>query len=317
MTTTIEQIWAGLRAAGSEPLHRRIDATHPLELYAVVEPPNRPGLVLFCPTQPPRPRVMRSLAIERGVRPDGRAWLRILLDEPSLAPVFATLCNDVVAFTRSGVSADGAAIAVLSRIERWRALLDGGRASLDRNALRGLIAELVVLENEVMTVLPAFDAVAAWTGPDGSPQDFTLPGGLRLEVKAIGPSAATVAIHGLDQLDPGPDRLTLIVVRLLDVPAESDDAVTAPDLVGRHEARLDGEPAALAELQRRLAAAGWTEHPDHAAFAVRIVGLERYAVDDRFPRLTRAMVPPGIEAVQYAVRLPPAAGGPARREALR
>lgn len=177
---TIEELWWPLRAKRAQPLRRRLDADHLLELYTVVEPPNRPGPVLFCPRQPPRPRVMRSLTIDRGVRRDGRAWLRVLLDNPVLEPVFLALCNEVVAFNRTGLSAEGAAVALLSRIERWRARLEGSRASLDRAALRGLIAELVLLERDVMAVLPAFDAVAAWTGPDGSPQDFTLPGGRRL-----------------------------------------------------------------------------------------------------------------------------------------
>lgn len=98
------------------------------------------------------------------------------------------------------------------------------------------------------------------------------------------------------------------------VSADRDDAVTATRLVASLVARLGGEPAALAELQRRLAAAGWSEHPDHETHAVRVVGIVRHAVDESFPRLTRAMVPAGIEAVQYAVRLPAGERGSAARE---
>lgn len=45
-TATIEELWHSLRI-GPNAVHRRVDATHPLELYAEFEPPEHFGLVLF------------------------------------------------------------------------------------------------------------------------------------------------------------------------------------------------------------------------------------------------------------------------------
>jgi len=210
MTTTIEELWRELRGAGGEPLYRRVAADHPLELYAVVVPPDRRGLMLISPVDAPKPRALRTVSIERSWRTDGRWSLQVLLEQPDLEAEFAALCRDIARFTSAGISPEGAPAAVLRRIERWRALLEGGRGSMDALAQRGLAAELLVLEQEMLPALPPFEAVCAWTGPDGTPQDFTLPSGLRLEVKAARPSARTVRINGLDQLDPGPDVLELV-----------------------------------------------------------------------------------------------------------
>ncbi len=306
MTTTIEELWQDLRGAAGQPVYRRVSADHPLELYAVVAAPERVGLMVLGPVEPPRPRQLRTVTIERGRRPDGRWSLQVLLERPELRAEFTALCRDIVVFTRRGVSADGAAAAVLKRIERWRTLLEGGRVALDAAAQRGLAAELLVLEREVMPLLPAFDAVCAWTGPDGTPQDFILPGGLRLEVKAVRPAARTARINGLDQLDPGPDRLELVVVRLADAPAEAPDSFSLADQIGRLRDVLAREPAALGELESRLGALGWQDGPDMTLSHLRVAAIERHPVGEAFPRLTRTMVPAGIEDADYVISLPAA-----------
>jgi hypothetical protein len=68
--------------------------------------------------------------------------------------------------------------------------------------------------------------------------------------------------------------------------------------------RLASEPLALNEFDSRLAAAGWHEHADHDRFAVRLVGIERHAVDSAFPRLIRAGVPGGVLEADYEIALP-------------
>ncbi len=65
----IEELWSSLESTRPGPVHRRVDETHPLELYAEFEPPSRFGLVLFTHREPPEPRSLRSLQIERGQRP--------------------------------------------------------------------------------------------------------------------------------------------------------------------------------------------------------------------------------------------------------
>lgn len=223
-------------------------------------------------------------------------------------PVFAGLCRDIIVFTRTNVADDTAAAVILSRVDRWRRLLQGELRGLSESELRGLIGELVVLETELLPALPAIDAVTAWNGPFGAAQDFTLPNGQRIEAKALRRDASSCRINGLSQLDPGPDTLVLAVVRLDQTGADADGAISATRLVNRLRDRLLSEPFALNELDSRLAAAGWQEHPDHDRFAVRLLGIERHAVDSVFPRLIRSTVPGGVLEADYEIALPPALG---------
>lgn len=301
---TIEQTWQELRAGGEESRQRRVDATHPLDLYADYESPDRPGLVAVCGSRPPACRPLRALAIEYGQRTDGRWSLRLSLHDPRLLAVFAALCRDIVSFTRSGVDEGRLAAAVLSRIDHWRTLLERDAAGLGEAALRGLIGELLVLEQEVLAALPLREAVAAWRGPRGSPQDFLLPSGAWIEVKTVGRDAGTVRINGLGQLDSGADPLVLAVVRVEATGASAHHALTVPMLVTRLRDRMSADPDALAEFDATLAWAGWHDDPSHDASAVRLIAIQAHEVGPGFPRLTVGSVPAGIEDADYTIALP-------------
>jgi hypothetical protein len=305
-TATIEELWHSLRV-GPNAVHRRVDATHPLELYAEFEPPERFGLVLFQKGQPPEPRTLRSLQIDRGVRADGLWWLRLSVEGNALQPVFAGLCRDVISFTRTNVDEHAAASVILSRVDRWRKLLEGELRGMPIPELRGLIGELVILEADVLPLYSEADAVTAWTGPLGTAQDFRLPSGQRIETKAVRGDSTSCQIHGLDQLDAGPDPLVLAVVRLDETGADADGAITATSLIIALRNRLANDPAALNEFDSRLAAAGWHEHPDHDNFVVRVIAIEHFPVADTFPRLVRADVPHGVLDAVYEIALPLAA----------
>ncbi len=311
-TQTIEEKWKALKSRSHPVVHMRVDESHPLELYAEFEQPDRPGLVLFCSTKPPEAASLRAVLIEQGRRDDGKWSLRLSLVEPELESVFAGLCRDIVAFTRSGIPEEAAAIALLGRVSRWRALLEREQQGLSSSALRGLMAELLVLEQDVLPRMSELEAVRSWMGPFGTAQDFVLPGGERIEVKSVRHDASEVQINGLDQLDPAGDILRFVVMRMLDTARGSEGAESAPDIVARLGNRLAGHSLAKSEFENRLLMAGWHEHPSHAETVVKVTAIDEFLVDASFPRLIRSEVPAGIVDVNYTVSLPAIVGATSR-----
>jgi hypothetical protein len=302
----IEELWASLRREAVEA-QRRVDATHPLDLYADFEPPDRPGLILITDERPNDAPALQAIGIERRRRQDGRWSMRIFLEEPRLLPVFAELCRDIVEFSRYNSQSGLPSGLVLSRIERWRSLMQAEPVGLSRSQIRGLIGELLVLEKELLPVLLPDEAVSAWTGPLGASQDFRLPDGRKLEVKALDRHADRVQINGLDQLDSGVDPLQLVAVRLENTGINAEGAVTASRLIAQLRAQLNQAPAALQTFEVLLRFAGWVDAADTDSVVVRLERIDRYNVDDSFPRLTVATVPAGITAATYELLLPPPA----------
>lgn len=303
MTTTIERLWSELQAGGAAA-QRRIDAAHPHDIYADHAPPDQVGLVVVCATRPAEPEPLRSLLVESGRRTDGRWALHITLVEPSLRTVFAALCMDIVEATRAGVDNERLAATVLLRIERWRALLLRDRGGLDDTVLRGLLGELHTLETRVLPGATPREAVAAWTGPHGTPQDFQLDTGERLEVKALAPSATHVRINGLAQLDAAANPLILVVVRMQTTGVAAPGRTTAPEKVAHVRSLLAEDAGALIAFDDALAAMGWHQHPAHDEYAVHLFGIEEYAVTGTFPRLTVQTVPQGVVEADYIIELP-------------
>lgn len=281
-----------------------IDADHPQDLYADFAPPDQVGLVAICANRPTLPRPLKSISVEAGQRGDGRWSLRLALHHPALQPVFAALCDDIVEATTVGVDETQLGSAVLARLHRWRTLLERDVAGLDETTLRGLIGELVVLRSRLLPQLGARATAVAWQGPRGAAQDFLLPDGHRIEVKAVNWDAGDVQINGLQQLDPGSDKLTLAVVRMQVTGALALSATNAPRLIARLRELLSDDADALADFNDSLSLVGWHDHPSHDEFAVRILSVEAHAVDAAFPKLTASTVPAGVEEVVYRVILP-------------
>lgn len=303
MTVRIEDLWTSLRRETVEA-QRRVDAAHPLDLYADFEHPDRPGLILFCDERPNDSPQLKAIGIDRRQRQDGRWSMRIFLEEPRLLPVFAELCRDIIEFTRHNAGSAPPSGLVLSRVERWQNLLLSQPLGLSGIQLRGLIGELIVLERELLPLLGPDQAVAAWTGPLGTSQDFRLRDGRKLEVKAVGLHADEVQINGLDQLDSGGDPLELLVVRLEDTGVDAEGATTAPRLIEELRISLNQAPNALQTFELLLRFAGWDDAIGGPSVAVRMHRIDRYEVDEGFPHLTAATVPSAIVEASYKLVLP-------------
>jgi hypothetical protein len=303
MTIRIEDLWASLGREAIES-QRRVDESHPLDLYADFEPPDKPGLVLICDERPADALAMQAVRIERRQRQDRRWSVRLILEEPRLLPVFTELCRDIIEFTRRYAGVGSPSGLVLSRIARWRSLLEPQPQALTRSQIRGLIGELLVLEQELLAEMTPDQAVSAWIGPLGASQDFRLPDGIKLEVKAVDRYAESVRINGLEQLDGGGDPLRLVIVRLEDTGADAEGALTARRLVARVRTRLENAPGALRAFDLLLGFAGWVDTADTDSVVVRLDRLEHHEVTDDFPRLTVAEVPSGVIEATYEIQLP-------------
>jgi len=299
----IEDIWESLRRTGTSS-QRRLDAEHPCDLYADYDPPDQVGLVAICDGRPVLPKPMRAITIEAGQRADGRWSLRLALQQPNLIPVFAALCRDIAAATLNGVTEADLAPTVLGRLHRWRSLLERDAAGLEETTLRGLVGELTILLERVLPENSPRVAIDAWKGPQGAAQDFLLPNGARIEVKAIEWDSRTVRINGLAQLDPGVDELTLAAVRLQTTTPSAQGALTVSQLVERIRLAIAADLDALDLFEARLALIGWHEHPSHDEFAVRVLAVEAHTVTGEFPRLVTSTVPSGVSEVEYDATLP-------------
>lgn len=213
---------------------------------------------------------------------------------------FVMLVQGILARMQSSPGEDGALIAV-KEIDRWKAffMADAPSHVLSTPQLAGLFAELITLDR--LRAAGVVDAVGAWQGPLGEPQDFRL-GDDRIEVKAtLGSGPLSVEINGLRQLARPDDGQLLLSVHRLELHPNGD---SVPDVVNR----LAATGVSMADLMPKLSAIGF--HPaldsEHHKVKFREVEHHCYTVDEDFPRVspeTLSTNTDALEGVHYRVLL--------------
>ena len=295
--TPIEELWATIAtqpaASGS---FRLVDESHPLDLYAGLDPDNRRSLMLV--TQHPPEQIPPTGAVQVSVnqRSDGEFAVLFRLARAELNELFGRLCQDLIDATRTSNRENGAS-ALLQRLGRWRRLLEAGGMGLSDSELRGLFGELWFLLTVGIPTYGKTIAINAWNGPLGAPQDFQLGSSL-VEVKTILPGARGITISSAEQLDNKLIPLQIAVVAL-----HPSGQFALPELVTNIRRDLEDAPAGAAEFEIRLAEAGYTDRPEYDITRFSVDEIRYYPVTDKFPRIIPVQVPAGISKLRYDLDL--------------
>jgi Putative PD-(D/E)XK family member, (DUF4420) len=299
---SLDSAWKELEGARAYSSIRRVDATHPGDLFVALDANGERGLVLLSDTELQHLPALKSLGLECVHLADGKWQTCIWLRAAELQVLFSTLCEEMVSASRD-VPAEKIGEFVYGRLMRWRRLFelaDGG--VLRSEEIRGLIGELLIIL-ECFRIWPYPDVIAAWGGPLGAPQDFAFAG-LLIETKAVGVTALRVRISSEDQLDaPYASRLMLAVVRLASVGQDHEGSFSLPELVTQISLLLEPFEASRNGFLSRLAAAGYVLHPEYDLARFRCDAINYFAVQDGFPRIRRGDLMPGINRVTYDLEL--------------
>jgi hypothetical protein len=307
--TRIEELWQSIRlGAERTAAHEsgwtfvRIDPEHPFDVYAGVDSTGSAILALGINQPPPAIDVdTGALEYVRLQRNGGRWIMGLRLETQGLEVVFGRLCQDL-ADAAACVTTESALVSLFrERLLLWKRLFrDGGSGLLEKFQIKGLMAELLALEEFLGASLS--DPIAplmAWTGPAGASQDFVFAT-YAVEVKAVSPIAETVTISSAEQLDAHvPLELRVSVLREAS-PVELN-ALTLPMLICRVESMLTNTPSASATFRNKLLEAGYIEHDYYTTIAFTLMDTRRYIAGPGFPRLIPTSLPPGIPSISYSI----------------
>ena len=254
----------------------------------------------------PLPR-LRDIQISLSPPDEADTQLLVLrLRDPSQRGVFQTLCRDIISVTGWAATEAEAVSTALMRTWRWHHLLRGGSGDmLSPEEQKGLMGEMLALENILLPHISASAAVTAWRGPLGAPKDFEI-GRVAVEVKARRSGATPhIAITSEDQLDEGGVvSLFLYVVQLDEAPDDTVDGVTVSESADRLQRQLFSlDPASVADFETLLSAAGLRPEDDYSRYRWLEGPGRLYHVRDNFPRILRGDLRPGISRVRYDVSL--------------
>lgn len=304
---TWEALEAGPAIGGSTRLRLHPATPHDLFL-SVVKPGLRRRLVLDLPSVPDwvaeRARDSRGVRVAVEDADGGARALVVELADRLFEPVFDPLVNDIAAAAVREPSAEGAAVALLTRLDFWRSLLrDLDADGMSRTRRQGLVGELHCLEHLLLGLggVPATDAVSAWTGPLAANQDFQFPGGA-VEVKAtVAKKPSTLMITNERELDAtGVGNLLLVAVELDERRGGTGKSLRT---IVEQLCHALADPVAAQTFDERVAAYGYLPGQEHLYDEPRYTVRETAAwhVRDVFPRILESELRTGVGDVAYKI----------------
>ena len=311
MMTKIEELWRdAVQQARTKPIEAngyrltRMAPESRFDIYAGVDSSSFVLLAIGIHVRPPNIATdSSSLDYFRQQRKDG-SWLMVLrLRQNGPETVFGRLCQDLVDAAEGVPDEKALVILFRERLNLWKKLFQhGGSGFLQPHEIKGLIAEMLVLELLLRDgQRDIYETVSGWVGPLGADQDF-MYADLAIEVKAVGPGADSISISSLDQLDCTV-AMHLVLATLRPATPGEPGAIGLNALAARVEGMIAESPDALNTFKERLLEARYVEHEFYETVLFEPMSISAYSISDTFPKLIRDMVPAGIVSASYSIEI--------------
>lgn len=303
--------WEPIKTPAQDILSRRINATHPLDLFWGRDPYGHFLFIYEFPSPDDLPdRFPRLNGIEiRLLTPaeiNSRQYMLVLiLKDGNDWPIFLSLCNDIVTATKEVPKKDQATSIILRRLHRWQEFLKKSRSDLlSETIIKGLIGELFFMLNHLIPSYGAGQAVQFWQGPDDLPQDFCV-GNCAIEVKSqLGTTTPRVHISSADQLCSQLPEMYLYVITLGKTEPEAHHALNLPYLIKKIRDKLEVDsPGNFERFNNLIYQTGYVDQDEYLEFNYLPVSEKMFSVLPGFPKICSDQLPSGIEHVSYELKL--------------
>lgn len=232
-----------------------------------------------------------------------RGGLTLKLLDKNDWEIFYALCNDLIDATEKAVDEESGAKIILTRLHRWQEILRiKGSQLLKPEKIKGLLAELLFLKEQVAPEFGWDMAIKSWKGPEKAPQDFAL-NETAIEIKCqSGSTRATVKISSADQLEPQLPEGYLIVFTLAD--ADENEGFDLNIITKQIRSLIsDCNSETRERFEELLIEENYyfsDEYKNHRYTFVRAVS---YKIEAGFPRIAKSDLHDGIDSVSYLISL--------------
>jgi hypothetical protein len=171
-------------------------------------------------------------------------------------------------------------------LHTWQEFFKGDRKPLGDRAQLGLMGELTVLKDCVLTELNSKKALKSWTGPLRGLHDFVF-NSCNIEVKSsIGINNRRFIIHGENQLQIPLEKQLFLFNPIFE---NSDDGESLSDMVASIKSIIKSDLLISEVMDNLLSKVGYhaihSEHYTNQGLNLTKSDMIKYQVGDGFPRL--------------------------------
>ena len=242
----------------------------------------------------------RLILITEKKAQSGKYFLSFVLMDESVYDVYLKLCEDLIEQLREIKDSSIALKVVLERFRLWQRMLEKRRVS--DSVCKGLLGELIMLQELVKEGNKPNEVINAWTGPEFTEQDFVFPSKW-YEVKAVTSGAMIVTINSAGQLDHPGDGWLCVFLLDKDNPKTNDSISVKSYLEIIKATLLHEDPNAIQLLEDKLIQFEYYVSAQEDNYWFKHIRTLRYKVTEDFPKLTHEIKRVEMQSIKYTLNL--------------
>ena len=283
-----------------EKSFKRIDAMHPLDIYIGHNEKGNKTLVIVEFGQIEEVESTRMIDVFFTKRTDNKLSLSYSLLDDSMKDMFYSFCEDIIESSKK-IEKENAIQFVIQRWKNWINLFKNPYTTmLTENEIRGLIGELIFLNEYIFEKYGIEKGLKSWIGSSKAHKDFEIDD-TWYEIKTIRENSLIVKIHSLEQLD---DKNTgnLILVRLEPSSTSISEYIDLNGYIEKVKNRLINDQQNILFCEK-LKEVGYFYTEEYNKYVYNLKRIERYIVNDKFPKISKDELRDGIVRVSYDIEI--------------
>lgn len=277
----------------------RINSTHPIDIYLGINELNQKSFVIITYGEIEEIESSKLINTDIRKREDGRVYISFDLLDNNMSDLFYKFCLDIIESTKKTPEYEIVSF-VNKRWNDWVNLFKNPiNTILGEREIKGLLGELVFLNEYMFKNYGIDNGLNSWMGPDLAHKDFEIED-TWYEIKTVSQNSLTVKISSIDQLDSNNQGM-LVIIRLEPTNVKKSDYITLNQYVESIKAKLSTKQLLL--FDRKLSYVNYNYKKEYDKYIYYVQKIEFYIVNDKFPRISKKMVPSEIARVSYEITI--------------
>lgn len=279
---------------------KRVDSNHPVDLYVGYNEKNQKTFVVIANSSEEYVESSKLIEVKLSKRADGKLSLSFNLLDDKMSDIFYSFCSDIIQKTYN--LNDYSPISfVIDRWKNWMKMFKNPNSLLlPENEVRGLLGELIFLKEYMFPKYGIEKSLESWIGSSLAHKDFEVDD-TWYEIKTIKENAITVEISSIEQLDSN------VVGKLVIVKLEpSNKAISNPIMLNQYVKDIENmleSKEQIEKLYNKLDQRNYYYSEDYDKYVYCNKGINKYTVNDQFPRIKSEDLKEGIVRVSYQLYL--------------
>lgn len=279
--------------------YKRINATHPLNIYIGLSGENNKSLAIITSGELEEIESSKLIKVSLFKRENNDITITFDLLDDAMKDLFYRFCADIIESLANVTNQDIIKF-IAQRWKNWISLFKNPiNDVLSEIEVKGLLGELIFLNDFMFKNYGYENSLNAWMGPSLAHKDFEI-NDTWYEIKTINQNSITVKISSLEQLDSTYDG-NLVIITLERSNEEVASSITLNSYVDRIKSIIPSNLLPLINCKLGLAKYKYEKIYDQYVYSLK--NICQYKVNEGFPKISKNNLPLEIVRVNYEILL--------------